>query len=422
MQAAVRTTLWTGVEERLVLSAIFLLALLVRLVVVGGTIGFHTSALAEGTSDSRIHIALVQSLLNGRGYSLDGPTAITPPLYILFLASLYRLFDGPAAVRLVQIVLGAAGCVVLYAIGRRVFDQTTGLLAAGLLSLNPLVVYLAGLHLTESLFLFLVLLLIWQSLRVADQPTAIQAVGLGGLLGLAMLVRAIFVAFLPFVFVWAVSVWGIRTSHAYRVFAVALVSAMVVIMPWTVRNYLVLGAVVPVQSNGGMVFWASNNPRSDGGIVLPTRETWTATRPPDDNMYGWRDLTPTEENRLYVRTALSWIREHPRDYMRLLVRKFLRLYGFTRAAEGQEVIVPAAVQVFHAGFLAAALAGLLLTIRRWRTLALLLVLIVFTNLTTLLFGGATRYTIPMIPSLALLAATALVTGWHGAAGTMGGAR
>lgn len=421
MQAAVRTTLWTGLEERLVLSAIFLLALLVRLVVVGGTIGFHTSALAEGTSDSRIHIALVQSLLNGRGYSLDGPTAITPPLYIFFLASLYRLFDGPAAVRLAQIVLGAAGCVVLYAIGRRVFDQTTGLLAAGLLSLNPLVVYLAGLHLTESLFLFLVLLLIWQSLRVADQPTVIQAVGLGGLLGLAMLVRAIFVAFLPFVFVWAVSVWGIRSSHAYRTFAVALVSTVIVLTPWTIRNYLVVGAVVPVQSNGGMVFWGSNNPHSGGGIVLPTSDTWTAGRPPDDNQYGWRDLTPAEENRLYIRTALSWMREHPGDYVRLLGHKVLRLYRFTRAADEQGLEVPVAVQVFHTGFLLAALAGLCLTLRSWRTLSLLLAFIVFTHLTTLVFGGATRYTIPMIPSLTLFAAAAVARIWRAATGAPGAA-
>lgn len=422
MQAAVRTTVWTGVEERLVLSTIFLLALLVRLVVVGGTVGFHTSALAEGPSDSRIHIALVESLLSGRGYSLESPTAITPPFYIFFLAGLYRLFDAPAAVRLAQVALGAMGCLLLYAIGRRLFDQATGLIAAGILSLNPLVVYLAGLHLTENLFLVLVLLVLWQSLRVAEEPTVSAVAGLGALLGLAMLTRAVFVAFLPFILVWTVSVWGIRSARAYRVFALALVCALAVITPWTIRNYVVLDALTPIQSNGGMVFWAGNNPHSDGGMVWPTRQTWTASRPPDDNMYGWRDLSPAEENRQYVRAAFTWIREHPRDYMRLLARKVLRLYGFTRAADEKEVIVPAAVRVFHVGFLAAALAGLFLTVRRWRGLTLLLALIVFTNLTTLLFSGATRYTIPMMPSLTLLAATALLTGWHYAAGAMGGAR
>lgn len=421
MQAAVRTTLWTGVEERLVLSAIFLLALLVRLVVVGGTVGFHTSALAEGTSDSRIHIALVEGLLSGRGYSLESPTAITPPLYIFFLAGLYRLFDAPAAVRLAQVALGAIGCLMLYAIGRKVFGQTTGLIAAGLLSLYPLAAYLAGLHLTENLFLFLVLLVIWQSFRVAERPTALTVAGLGVLIGLTALTRAAFVAFIPFLFVWTVSVWGGRSPQTYGVFGLAAVSAMLVILPWTIRNYLTLGAIVPVQSNGGMVFWAGNNPHADGGLVWPTRETWTATRPPDDNQYGWRDLAPAEENRLYIRTALSWMREHPGDYMRLLGHKVLRLYGFTRAADEQGLEVPVAVQVFHTGFLLAALAGLCLTLRSWRTLSLLLVLIVFTNLTTLAFGGATRYTIPMIPSLTLFAAAAVARIWRAATGAPGAA-
>jgi hypothetical protein len=37
---------------------------------------------------------------------------------------------------------------------------------------------------------------------------------------------------------------------------------------------------------------------------------------------------------------------------------------------------------------------------------------VFVNLATLLFSGATRYAIPMVPSLTLFAAFALNAGWH----------
>ena len=57
--------------------------------------------------------------------------------------------------------------------------------------------------------------------------------------------------------------------------------------------------------------------------------------------------------------------------------------------------------------------GLVVTIRRWKAFSLLLGLIAFTNLTTLLFSGATRYIAPMLPSLAVFAAAAVVAVWTG---------
>jgi 4-amino-4-deoxy-L-arabinose transferase-like glycosyltransferase len=390
--------------------AIFVFAFVVRLAGVAGTIGFSTPAAAEPASDSRIHMALVHSLLDGHAFRYRGaPTAITPPLYIFFLAGLYRLFGHPAMVRLAQVALGAAGCVLLYAIGRRMFNPTTGLVAAALLSVSPVAVYLAGLHLTENLFLPLLLLILLLSLSVVDRPTLTAAAGLGGLLGLAALTRAAFIAFLPFVLIWTISLWGIRNPLPYRVFGLAAVSALLVIMPWTVRNYSALGSLVPVQSNAGAMFWAGNNPYAAGGWTWPTSGTWTTDAPPDDGMYGWRGLTVAQDNKKYMRTAIVWIREHPGDYLGLLARKLVRLYGFTRAEDARTLQVPPAVVLFHVLFLTAAAAGALLVIRHWRRCFLLLALIIFTNVTALLFSGGTRYTIPMIPSLALFAAVALVT-------------
>jgi hypothetical protein len=284
--------------------------------------------------------------------------------------------------------------------------------AAVILGLHPLVAYLAGLHLTENLFLFLLLLMLLQSLRVADSPTPFNLAGLGGLFGLATLSRAVFLGFLPFILAWAITLWGWRNPVTLRVFAVTTLSAMAVILPWTVRNYVALGAFAPVQSNGGMVFWAGNNAHSVGQMVWPTRETWSTGAPPDNGMYGWRSVSAAEENRRYVAAAVSWIREHPRDYLRLLVHKLERLYGFTQAADARELNVPLGVVVFHVALLIGALRGLVVTIPEWRSFSLLLGLIVFTNLATLLFSGGTRYSVPMLPSLAVLAATALVTGWN----------
>ncbi len=396
---------------------IFFAALLVRLAVVSFTVGWPTSAFAEPASDSRIHMTLAQNLLEGRGYALDGePVASTPPLYVFFLAALYATFGSPVWVRAVQVLLGAVSCLVLYAAGRRVFDEPTALLGAALLAAHPAAAYLAGLHLTENLFLLLLLLGILQAYRLADRPSPRRALGLGILVGLGVLTRAVYLGFLPFLLLWFAIRWGVRNMRSYQLLGLVGLGCVLALLPWTVRNTLVLRAFVPVQSNGAMVFWAGNNPHADGGLVWPTRKTWTGNRPPDDGHYGWRDLSVAEENALYLKEALRWIEEHPKDYLRLLGRKLARLYGFSRAVDEGELRVPLAVAAYQVLLYLAAAAGWVLALWQRKAVGLLGWLVVFTNLMALLFSGASRYALPMVPSLVLLGAFGVRNAWRWAEG------
>src|SRR5262245_24634163 len=61
---------------------------------------------------------------------IGGETFYQAPLYPYFLATVYSIFGHePMAVRLVQIVLGAASCVLLALAGRSFFSRHVGLLA-----------------------------------------------------------------------------------------------------------------------------------------------------------------------------------------------------------------------------------------------------------------------------------------------------
>src|SRR3989338_6122858 len=61
---------------------------------------------------------IARSILNGEGFSKDGtPIAWRGPLYPYFIASVYRLCGAnPDIVRMIQIILGAAICLVIYII------------------------------------------------------------------------------------------------------------------------------------------------------------------------------------------------------------------------------------------------------------------------------------------------------------------
>ncbi|MDR7545145.1 MAG: glycosyltransferase family 39 protein [Armatimonadota bacterium] len=391
------------------MAGLALLAVALRLVVAAATVGLTTPPDREPAADSRIHAALVASLLRGHGFALNGePTSDTPPLYVAFLAIIYGTLGNPAAVRIVQALLGGAAVVFLYAFCARIYDRRTALVAAAVLAAFPHAVYVSGLHLTENLFLVLITAALVLSTRLAARPRTGTALALGGLLGLTALTRAVFLTFLPLVVLWAWGTWGWRSPQAHRTAATVLGAAVAVLMPWVARNYMVFHAVIPVQGNGGVVFWAANNPQADGGLIWPSQQTWRSGSPPDDGRYGWRALSLAEENRVYVQAALRWIRSHPADFGRLVLKKLARLYGFSRAEDGRGLRVPPVVRIAHGGVLAAAAAGLVTERRRWRPLLFVLLLVVFTHLSVAVFSGASRYLLPLVPALAVLAAVTVV--------------
>lgn len=390
--------------------AICALAVVLRLAASAIFIGINTPAAFEPAADSRLHMTLTESVLAGRGFSVDGaPTAMTPPLYVGFLAVLYAIFGEPWAVRITQALLGGVACFLVYEIARRLLDRSAAMWAALMMAVFPHSVYLSALHLTENLFLILVLLVILQALRAAQSPGSRQAITLGVLVGLTALTRSAFLAFVPMLALWGTSIWGAASRTAWRVFAISVAGVMLVLAPWVARNFVALGEIVPVQSNGGMVFWAGNNPHSDGGLVWPDARTWNAGPPPNDGWHAWRELSIKEENRLFVTTAIRWIREHPRDFLALLPKKLVRLYGFSKA-DGGNLAIPLPVKFLYIAFMAVALTGAFVSARAWRPHAVLFLLIVFTNVMTLIFSGGSRYLISMVPALVVFAGAGLAWG------------
>jgi hypothetical protein len=83
-----------------------------------------------------------------------------------------------------------------------------------------------------------------------------------------------------------------------------VVGMVVVIAPWTIRNYTVLNAFVAISTTGGNTFYSANNALATGGYV-PKYE---------------RDLNHFDEltqNRLGYEWGKQWIRENPARFLSL---------------------------------------------------------------------------------------------------------
>ncbi len=177
------------------------------------------------------------------------PSTEHPPLWPALLALVAKAGGGGwAAQRLVGSAVGAGTVAVTGLIGRRVAGERAGLLAAALAAAYPTFVAVDGSLMSEPLFALSVALALLAALRTRERPTSGEAVALGLAVGAATLVRGEGVLLLGLVIV----------ARRPRAIVAALVAAVVVIAPWSVRNSLVLHRPAFVSSETASVLAGAN--------------------------------------------------------------------------------------------------------------------------------------------------------------------
>jgi 4-amino-4-deoxy-L-arabinose transferase-like glycosyltransferase len=177
-----------------------------------------------------------------------------PPLYLYLVGAASELFGGFSSVRYVQAVLGATLALSLGLIGRRLSGEATGLVAAAMAALYPELVWFVSHYWAETVF---TVLLWWgmERLVAADADGSWRAAILGGgLFGLAVLTRETVLYFVPLAGLWL----AFRRTGGRRRAALFVGTAALVVLPWTIRNWLVFDAFVPVSTAGALNLWQGN--------------------------------------------------------------------------------------------------------------------------------------------------------------------
>ena len=184
------------------------------------------------------------------------PSAGHPPLYPLVLSGMSELGGtSTLAHRAVGLPLGAATIALVGLLGRRAGGERTGLVAAGLCAIYPIMIATDGALMSETLYGPLVALFLLGAWRMLEQPGRLVAAGSGAVLGLAALTRSEALLLLPLV-TWPAAVRGGR-GWALRAGAATL-ACVVVIAPWTIRNLDVFGRFVPISNNDSTVLAGAN--------------------------------------------------------------------------------------------------------------------------------------------------------------------
>jgi 4-amino-4-deoxy-L-arabinose transferase-like glycosyltransferase len=353
--------------------------------------------------DARDYDLLAWNLAQGTGfteYPPYQPISFRAPLYPYFLAAVYLVFGrNLVAARLVQALVGALACPISAKIADKLFGRRVALVAGMGVALHPLLIYFEGWIITDTLFIFLFTLTVLLALRAIEQPSATRAIWTGVALGLSALTRPQAMLMLPLLLVWlAVNLKSTRTQVRLALVSLIIIATVGVLIPWTIRNYSVHGEWVFISTQGGYTFYGANNPYAFGGHVP-----------------GWpppiKGLPESQLDREYYRRGLAWIRSSPVDFLRLLPKKFIRLWSpFQVNTEIAEYPLPYAtfVKAAYLLYLCLAAYGATRLGASWRRSVILYFPIISFVVTGLIFYGATRYALPMAPFLVILAAVGVV--------------
>jgi 4-amino-4-deoxy-L-arabinose transferase-like glycosyltransferase len=188
-----------------------------------------------------------------------------PPVYPYFIGALFRAFGTMKAVLWVQVLLGALLVPVVGRAGALAFGRRAGLLAAAAAAFYPELVWYAAHYWSETVYL----LLLWGAIErtlAADARASRGVAAVAGLLwGLATLTRELSLYLVPIAALWLLRPRSeaARGGRAFKIQdltpAAALVIATVLsVAPWTLRNAIVFRAFVPVSTMGGLNLWQGN--------------------------------------------------------------------------------------------------------------------------------------------------------------------
>jgi hypothetical protein len=269
-------------------------------------------------SDAHHYHDLAASVADGDGFAMwfpfpdDQPqaTAFRPPAYPLLLAGFYAVLGAHIGVaQVLNIGLGVGVVLLAVVVATRIAGPQAGFAAGVLVAVYPPLLANDGPPLAEPLSLGLMLLtvlaLLDGRLVAAGVATGLQVLTKPSAQGLALVLA-----------VWVLWRFGWRRTLTFAV------PVVLVVTPWVVRNWVVMGSPVLVTSNGFNLA-ALYSPQSHAADAWldpsfdPRFEEVRREAVAEEDEVAW--------DQALRRLALDGLRDHPLDVVSVAGENTLRL-------------------------------------------------------------------------------------------------
>jgi 4-amino-4-deoxy-L-arabinose transferase-like glycosyltransferase len=363
--------------------------------------------------DEPEYVELAQNLWLGDGFSMHGqPSAYRDMLYPAMASLVLRMTGGQlSAVLYLQILLSCLTGLLLFLLGKRRFSEKTALLMCAAWMLYPMAVMLSVLYLTETLFIFLWVLAVVLYDGLEEIPGAVKAVLLGLCLGLLCLTRAAGLLMVAALTIYMVLIrYEAQFRDRVRMTLVVVGICLLTVMPWMIRNYVVMDSF-SLNTNGGINLLIGNNRYATGAYRFDV---------PVQEMLPDEALGEAVRDRVGAELAGEYFWSNLGQSLNLWSRKFAFLWstdiaqsahyypnrsGESLAAYLRSLPVPLllVMAIPYMLILMAGTAGFYL-VKNFRTRGLFILQIILITAAAFMSYGMPRYHFPAMPALMIGAA------------------
>lgn len=181
------------------------------------------------------------------------PTVGRGPLYPLFEAFCLIVSNGwwPESVQFGQCILFAITCFLVFWISKTLWSSRVAVLTSLICAFHPFVFWYTSRIWIETLAIFLFTLLTASILYLTLKPTRTRSIILGFVLGISALCKQ---TFLPYILFLPLFLAILERKKINRLFIFYIfITAVIVILPWTIRNWTLTKKIIPIHVRGGAI-------------------------------------------------------------------------------------------------------------------------------------------------------------------------
>lgn len=312
---------------------ILMLAFLIRIVLV-----LMTDPYGNDTVDGFDYHNHAISLLNGEGYPSRGSLPfIRPPLYPFLLSLLYFFagHDSYVTARLFNAVLDTAAMFVLFKIILLIWDNVPAANLASLVyAINPFYLFFTVRVRVEALFILLVATGVYFLIREykAGFPSLLKVLLVGFIFGFACLCRSNGTVFLALIPLWLFYCSWRKWKRGVVIASAFVIGCVLIISPWSIRNYYHYGEFVFITDGFGYNIWVSNtdiklrdlNARSYDEYIESDKRFWELTAEVERELEG---KSVKERDSHYFQLGAKYIREDIPGWIWLNCLKFVEFWS-----------------------------------------------------------------------------------------------
>lgn len=342
------------------------------------------------------------------------PTAGHPPLWSYILSIFSRLgFDSVNQHRMVGLLIGCLGVVLIGLAGRELFDERVGVVSAFIAAIYGFLWLNDGSLMSESLVTVFVPVITIVAVRWWRDPRWQGALLLGLLSGLGGLIRTELLAYGPMLVLVALIIRRVRWRPILRDFGIVSIVCLAVLTPWLVRNLTSFEKPIYLSPTGTLLAQTNCDATYFGEKIGYWERFCGEPEPVGPN---GEFLDESQRDTIRRGWARTYITDHP---MRLVTvaapMRVLRMFNvwdsvqtarFDIYVENREFRQSILALVEYFIVVAAAIAGIVIAVRRRLTLfPVILWPILVAGVAAMSFGN-NRYRVSAEPSFIWLASLA----------------